>query len=178
VRTSTYTGEDATKYGVPLVNRNKVVKEAAKILEPGGFLVWFDMVLPYVSEGRVRVCRSDRNFPIDQPPVPSDDAVQEAWMIAEGVYQFTGIVGEIGIPGLRYILDVKGRISPEIPTKAVLQAVRANVADYLREHRSSFDVLEPADLGMAVCERFGFSYVKVQDHTGLAVEVYRGDVPS
>lgn len=45
-----YTGEDATKYGVPLVNRNKVVEAAAKILEPGGFLVWLDMVLPMYSK--------------------------------------------------------------------------------------------------------------------------------
>lgn len=44
-----YTDEDATKYGVPMVNRNKVVERAARILEPGGFLVWLDMVLPMYS---------------------------------------------------------------------------------------------------------------------------------
>jgi len=45
-----YSEEDATKYGVPLVNRNKVVAAAAKILEPGGFLVWLDMVMPMYSK--------------------------------------------------------------------------------------------------------------------------------
>jgi hypothetical protein len=29
-----------------MVNRNKVVAQAAQLLEPGGFLVWLDMVLP------------------------------------------------------------------------------------------------------------------------------------
>lgn len=33
-------------YGTPMVNRNKVVKEAAKVVSPGGFLVWMDQVWP------------------------------------------------------------------------------------------------------------------------------------
>lgn len=41
-----YSGEDAERYGTPMVNRNKVVKECAKILHPGGYLVWLDCVLP------------------------------------------------------------------------------------------------------------------------------------
>jgi hypothetical protein len=41
-----YTDEDASKYGTPAVNRNVVVKECAKVLKPGGFLVWLDQVLP------------------------------------------------------------------------------------------------------------------------------------
>lgn len=41
-----YTGEDANTYGTPMVNRNKVVQECAQVVEPGGFLVWMDMVLP------------------------------------------------------------------------------------------------------------------------------------
>jgi hypothetical protein len=41
-----YTAEDAAAYGTPMVNRNTVVREVYKILEPGGYLVWLDMVLP------------------------------------------------------------------------------------------------------------------------------------
>jgi len=41
-----YTGEDAAAYGTPMVNRNTIVREVYKILEPGGYLVWLDMVLP------------------------------------------------------------------------------------------------------------------------------------
>jgi hypothetical protein len=59
-----YTGEDAAKYGVPLVNRNKVVKECWKVLKPGGFLCWMDMVLPMYSKkewkrvGEIAISRS------------------------------------------------------------------------------------------------------------------------
>ena len=41
-----YSGEDANRYGTPMVNRNIVVKECYKILQPQGFLVWLDCVLP------------------------------------------------------------------------------------------------------------------------------------
>lgn len=41
-----YTGEDAAKYGQPLLNRNKVVEQCAMTLRPGGHLCWMDMVLP------------------------------------------------------------------------------------------------------------------------------------
>ncbi len=41
-----YTESDADKYGTPMVNRNKVVKECHKILEPGGYLIWLDQTLP------------------------------------------------------------------------------------------------------------------------------------
>jgi len=41
-----YTSEDANAYGTPMVNRNTIVREVYKILEPGGYLVWLDMVLP------------------------------------------------------------------------------------------------------------------------------------
>lgn len=41
-----YSEEDAKHYGTCMVNRNKVVRECAKVLKPGGFLVWLDQVLP------------------------------------------------------------------------------------------------------------------------------------
>lgn len=41
-----YSGEDADRYGTPMVNRNTVVKGCYKILKPLGFLVWLDCVLP------------------------------------------------------------------------------------------------------------------------------------
>lgn len=45
-----YTESDALKYGNPMVNRNKVVDECWKVLKPGGFLCWMDMVLPMYSK--------------------------------------------------------------------------------------------------------------------------------
>ena len=41
-----YTNEDADHYGTKMVDRNKVVAEATKLLPAGGYLVWLDMVLP------------------------------------------------------------------------------------------------------------------------------------
>jgi hypothetical protein len=49
-----YTEEDAGKYGVALCNRNKVVEECYKVLEPGGILCWMDMVLPMYSKKKWR----------------------------------------------------------------------------------------------------------------------------
>jgi hypothetical protein len=59
-----YTEEDALRYGSPMVNRNKVVKECHKVLRPGGFLCWMDMVLPMYSKkqfkrvGEISISRS------------------------------------------------------------------------------------------------------------------------
>lgn len=59
-----YSDEDANKYGFTLINRNKVVKEAYKVLKPGGFLCWMDMVLPMYSKeqfervGEISISRS------------------------------------------------------------------------------------------------------------------------
>ena len=41
-----YSEEDTNHYGICMVNRNKVVQECAKVLKPGGFLVWLDQVIP------------------------------------------------------------------------------------------------------------------------------------
>ncbi len=41
-----YSEEDAKHYGRCLVNRNKVVQECKKVLQPGGFLVWLDQAFP------------------------------------------------------------------------------------------------------------------------------------
>jgi len=59
-----YTEEDANRYGNPMVNRNRVVKECYKVLKPGGFLCWMDMVLPMYSKkdfkrvGEISISRS------------------------------------------------------------------------------------------------------------------------
>ena len=59
-----YTESDALKYGNPMVNRNKVVKECHKVLKPGGFLCWMDMVLPMYRKiefqrvGEISISRS------------------------------------------------------------------------------------------------------------------------
>ena len=41
-----YSEEDARHYGTPLINRNKVIKEAEKVLVVGGWIVWLDQVFP------------------------------------------------------------------------------------------------------------------------------------
>lgn len=41
-----YSIEDCEHYGCPMVNRNIVLKECESILEPGGYLIWLDQVLP------------------------------------------------------------------------------------------------------------------------------------
>ena len=41
-----YSIEDCDHYGTIMVKRNTVLKEAYKVLKPGGHLVWLDQVLP------------------------------------------------------------------------------------------------------------------------------------
>lgn len=45
-----YTAEDAKKYGTKMINRKKVVHECAKVIEPGGHLVWLDPVWPMFTK--------------------------------------------------------------------------------------------------------------------------------
>ena len=51
-----YSNEDAEHYGRPLVNRTKVVSECRKIIQPGGFLVWLDQVLPMFTKREWNLC--------------------------------------------------------------------------------------------------------------------------
>lgn len=59
-----YSGEDADKYGVPMVNRNKVVNALADCMQTGAHLVWLDQVLPmyrkdeFALEAAIGVWRS------------------------------------------------------------------------------------------------------------------------
>lgn len=41
-----YSAEDAAKYGTPMIRRKVVLQECAKVLQPGGFLVWLDQQVP------------------------------------------------------------------------------------------------------------------------------------
>jgi hypothetical protein len=51
-----YSNEDADHYGVPMIQRNRVLAECAIILEAGGFLVWLDQVLPMFLKNTLRLC--------------------------------------------------------------------------------------------------------------------------
>ncbi len=51
-----YTQEDAEHYGTPLISRNTVLKECAKILEPNGYIVWLDQVLPMFRKDELHLC--------------------------------------------------------------------------------------------------------------------------
>ena len=59
-----YTGEDAKKYGTPMVNRGRATRSLAAVAEPGGHMVWLDTVWPMHSKslwltiGRIAVVRS------------------------------------------------------------------------------------------------------------------------
>jgi len=41
-----YSAQDAEHYGVPLVNKKKVLSECYRALDVGGYLVWLDQSLP------------------------------------------------------------------------------------------------------------------------------------
>lgn len=45
-----YSVEDAKRYGTGLPSRQKVLYEAHRVMEPGGFLVWMDTVLPMYAK--------------------------------------------------------------------------------------------------------------------------------
>ncbi len=49
-----YSAEDAKKYGTSMPNRFKVVKEAYKVLKPGGFLIWMDERLPMYRKAELK----------------------------------------------------------------------------------------------------------------------------
>lgn len=71
-----YTEEDAIKYGVPMVNRNKVVEAATKILEPGGYLVWLDMVLPMYAKVDLEFQGQIGLMPVwDDPKITASEVV-------------------------------------------------------------------------------------------------------
>jgi hypothetical protein len=59
-----YSKADAEHYGTPMINRFKVVKEAVKVLAPGGHLCWMDTVLPMYRKaelarvGEIMITRS------------------------------------------------------------------------------------------------------------------------
>lgn len=41
-----YSATDAARYGFPMIDRRRVLREVARATAPGGFLVWLDTVLP------------------------------------------------------------------------------------------------------------------------------------
>jgi hypothetical protein len=50
-----YSGEDADKYGTPMVDRRKVFSEVVRVLRLGGHLVWLDMVHPIYSKSELKL---------------------------------------------------------------------------------------------------------------------------
>jgi len=51
-----YSVEDSMHYGCAMVNRNTVLQECAKVVEPGGFIVWLDQVLPMFRKAELYMC--------------------------------------------------------------------------------------------------------------------------
>jgi hypothetical protein len=62
-----YTGEDALHYGVPMLNRNDAIKKCYDLLEPKGYILWLDQVMPMWSKeqfslkGLIGVSRSSNH---------------------------------------------------------------------------------------------------------------------
>ena len=50
-----YSNEDALRYGTPMVNRNKVLRECAKVLMIGGYIVWLDQVYPMYRKKELKL---------------------------------------------------------------------------------------------------------------------------
>jgi SAM-dependent methyltransferase len=51
-----YSEEDCNHYGTPMVNRNTVLRECARVLRPDGFVVWLDQVLPMFKKTELHLC--------------------------------------------------------------------------------------------------------------------------
>ncbi len=51
-----YSVEDAEHYETGLINRPRVVKECAVVLQRGGYLVWLDQALPVFSNDEIKLC--------------------------------------------------------------------------------------------------------------------------
>ncbi|MCX6927829.1 MAG: class I SAM-dependent methyltransferase [Verrucomicrobia bacterium] len=51
-----YSVEDSMHYGCAMVSRNTVLQECAKVVEPGGFIVWLDQVLPMFRKAELYMC--------------------------------------------------------------------------------------------------------------------------
>jgi len=51
-----YSCEDSVHYGTPMVDRNRVVRECAKVIAPGGWLVWLDQVWPMFRKDALHFC--------------------------------------------------------------------------------------------------------------------------
>lgn len=45
-----YSKEDAEHYGFPMLSRKKVLSQCFEALEPGGWVIWLDQVLPMFSK--------------------------------------------------------------------------------------------------------------------------------
>lgn len=50
-----YSKDDSENYADCMINRERVLQECAIVLEPGGFLVWMDQVLPVFSNNDLRL---------------------------------------------------------------------------------------------------------------------------
>jgi len=51
-----YSKEHAARYGSKMINRKTVVSECAKVLAPGGHLVWLDTMLPMFRKDELYWC--------------------------------------------------------------------------------------------------------------------------
>ena len=49
-----YTSEDAKRYGTKMPNRGACVKELARVVRPGGFVVWLDQMPPMYRKDTVK----------------------------------------------------------------------------------------------------------------------------
>jgi hypothetical protein len=50
-----YSIDDAKRYGTAMIKRKNVLEECAKILRPGGWIVWLDQAMPMYSKDRLNI---------------------------------------------------------------------------------------------------------------------------
>lgn len=53
-----YEPQHAARYGMPMINRRKVLGQCSEVLEAGGYLVWLDTMLPMFRKTELHWCGS------------------------------------------------------------------------------------------------------------------------
>jgi hypothetical protein len=106
-----YSASDAERYGVAMVNRNKVMHELGERLPPGAFVVWLDQVYPMCTSVQLQPEARNRHLGIDQPSHPGTDNLPQGpvplAIVARGLSSEMRLLSPGAPPG-----DLRERLMP------------------------------------------------------------------